>query len=191
MPSLQIDSGKHKGKRLKLPAEGTVIGRGDEADLRIASGEISRLHCRIEPKGDHVLVTDLGSSNGTLVDGSPIVEPTLAGAGARLTIGPVIFVVAGPGRSPASGGTKARRKTAVPRLAKSKSADPKTEAATDDDIDSWLTEDVPDKAEPGEDTHILRRDDRPEKPKPPTRTFDSVAEEAADIIRRHFESQEV
>ena len=176
MPSLQIESGKHRGKRVRVPEEGVVVGRGEEAGLRIASGEISREHCRLQPDGVALVVTDLGSSNGTLVNGTPIAEPTECRPGDRITIGPVAFSVAGP--------AKARKKPPAPNVRKAS----KPDRATDDEIDQWLSEDVPEPAGAAEDTHILKRDDRPALP-PPTRTFESVAEEAADIIRRHTEAK--
>lgn len=185
MSSLQIETGKHKGKRIKLPAEGLVIGRGESAGLRIASGEISREHCRLVPEGDGFRITDLGSSNGTLVDGTPITEPTLAGPGTRVTVGPASFVVVG-----ASGAVaRPKRRAASPNVRKAA----KKDEATDDEIDQWLAESVPEeeKRPPGEDTKIMRADGRSESPLKPTRHFDSVAEEAADIIRRHHEAQEV
>ena len=179
MPSLQIDSGKHKGKRIKIPAEGCTVGRGEEAGLRIASGEISRLHCRITPQGTGFSVEDLKSANGTFVNGSPIDRPTDLGPGDTLVIGPVSLSVTGGTNAP----TK-RRKPARPNVKGNKAA----QKLSDDEISSWLTEDVADKAGSAEDTHVVRRDGLPTKKPKPERHFDSIAEEAEDIIRRHRES---
>lgn len=47
----------------------TVIGRGADCNLRIASKEVSRRHCLITVGDDNVQVQDLGSANGTFVNG--------------------------------------------------------------------------------------------------------------------------
>lgn len=186
MPSLQIESGKHKGKRIKLPADGAVIGRGEEASLRIASGEISREHCRLVPDGNGFTVTDLGSSNGTFINGTPISVPTPAGPGDKLVVGPITFTVVGVGSAAASSATrKPAKKGTSPRVKKPS----KPDGASDADVNRWLAEDVPDATDDAADTHIINRGSLDLKPKEPTRTFDSVAEEAADIIRRHREAQ--
>jgi DNA-binding NtrC family response regulator len=49
-----------------------VVGRVPEADISIPEPTLSRQHARIERMGDDVWIEDLGSSNGTLVNGEPI-----------------------------------------------------------------------------------------------------------------------
>lgn len=46
-----------------------LVGRASSADLRLDDPQVSRLHARIEMRDDGVYVQDLGSRNGTLVDG--------------------------------------------------------------------------------------------------------------------------
>jgi len=46
-----------------------VIGRGRECDLRIIGRDVSRRHCRIVFHSTHVAIEDLGSTNGTRVNG--------------------------------------------------------------------------------------------------------------------------
>jgi len=54
-------------------ASGTyVIGRSAQADLQFDSSNISRQHCQIEVTEDHVTIMDMGSSNGTYVDGEKL-----------------------------------------------------------------------------------------------------------------------
>lgn len=66
------------GSRHQVPADGLVLGRGPEADLRISDPGVSRRHVqvRLSPGSGHprVSVTDLGSTNGTLVDGERVAE---------------------------------------------------------------------------------------------------------------------
>ncbi|MCH8830076.1 MAG: FHA domain-containing protein [Planctomycetes bacterium] len=69
MAEFIILSGKHSGKRLTLSGEEAVIGRDDDCQVRLTSQEISRRHCRIVMTGETIVVTDLGSRNGTKVNG--------------------------------------------------------------------------------------------------------------------------
>lgn len=64
-------SGDHFGRSFPLQASLT-IGRADDAGLRIPLESISRLHARLTPAGDEVLVEDLGSANGTWLNGKRI-----------------------------------------------------------------------------------------------------------------------
>jgi pSer/pThr/pTyr-binding forkhead associated (FHA) protein len=70
----------------------TVIGRRDDCDLRIPIGDISRKHCRLIKEADTVRLEDLGSSNGTYVNGNRVQETVLS-PGDWIGVGPVQFVV--------------------------------------------------------------------------------------------------
>ncbi len=70
----------------------TVIGRREDCDLRIAVGDVSRKHCRVILADDTLEIEDLGSSNGTFVNGNKVQRSALA-AGDTIQIGPVVFVV--------------------------------------------------------------------------------------------------
>jgi len=70
----------------------TVIGRREDCDLRIPLGEVSRKHCRILRDGDSLKLEDLGSSNGTFLNGSRVQEALLS-PGDTIQVGPVVFVL--------------------------------------------------------------------------------------------------
>ena len=70
----------------------TVIGRREDCDLRIPLGEVSRKHCRIVRDGDSLKLEDLGSSNGTFLNGQRVQEAML-GPGDTVQVGPVVFVL--------------------------------------------------------------------------------------------------
>jgi pSer/pThr/pTyr-binding forkhead associated (FHA) protein len=70
----------------------TVIGRREDCDLRIPLSDVSRKHCRLIVNGETIKVEDLGSSNGTYINGERIQQSEL-GAGDTLQVGPVVFVV--------------------------------------------------------------------------------------------------
>jgi pSer/pThr/pTyr-binding forkhead associated (FHA) protein len=82
------------GQRREFPLRGTrtVLGRAHDCDLRIPTRDVSRRHCEIEISSAAAIVRDLGSSNGTYVNGRRVAEATL-NPGDRLTVGPVVFVL--------------------------------------------------------------------------------------------------
>lgn len=85
---------KSNVKHIKLQPT-TMVGRSAECDLKIVSNLVSRVHCRITVNDEAVLVEDLGSANGTFVDGEPLTphQPKIVNPGSKLVIGPAEFVV--------------------------------------------------------------------------------------------------
>jgi len=75
-----------------LAQEKTVIGRGTDCGLRIPARDVSRRHCEIVLASPRPMVNDLGSSNGTFLNGKRVTEGALS-PGDRLVIGPVTFLV--------------------------------------------------------------------------------------------------
>lgn len=73
--------------------EGTVIlGRGQEAGIKLDDDLVSRKHCAITYDGTQVTVQDLGSTNGTFVDGNPI-QNFVLGEDNRLQVGSMVLKV--------------------------------------------------------------------------------------------------
>lgn len=70
----------------------TIIGRKQDCTLRIPTRDVSRQHCEIVLDKVGPIVRDLGSANGTYVNGKRVAESPLA-PGDTLTIGPVHFIV--------------------------------------------------------------------------------------------------
>ncbi|GIL24836.1 hypothetical protein NUM_00910 [Actinocatenispora comari] len=60
------------GRQFALAIGSTIIGRGEQAQLRLADVGISRRHARLDFDGTRVVLTDLGSTNGTVVNGQRI-----------------------------------------------------------------------------------------------------------------------
>ena len=65
------------GRRLPLGEEMMSLGRMSDCDIVVADPRVSRRHAEIKPAGHGFVVTDLGSMNGTVVNGSPIREHPL------------------------------------------------------------------------------------------------------------------
>lgn len=75
------------GRRIKLDKPSLVAGRIAPADLVLDSTMVSRKHCRFDLYGERMMLTDLGSTNGTFVNGARIAGETALEDGAQITIG--------------------------------------------------------------------------------------------------------
>jgi pSer/pThr/pTyr-binding forkhead associated (FHA) protein len=74
------------GRRIPVGSEPLVIGRLPECSVVLSDSNVSRRHAEIRRKGDGVFVTDLGSTNGTRVNGAPVREQFLA-SGDEISVG--------------------------------------------------------------------------------------------------------
>ncbi len=74
------------GRRISVGLEALVIGRLPECDVVLADSNVSRRHAELRRKGDGVFVTDLGSTNGTKVNGTVVREQLLA-SGDEISVG--------------------------------------------------------------------------------------------------------
>jgi pSer/pThr/pTyr-binding forkhead associated (FHA) protein len=84
--SLEIVEGAGAGSRVALSSTLTV-GRGVDADLVLADELVSRRHARVSPSGTGAVVEDLGSRNGTFVNGNQTHGPTRLEPGDQLQLG--------------------------------------------------------------------------------------------------------
>ncbi len=90
--SVQVRSGPDSGARFGLEKSPLYVGRAPDNGMVVKDPATSRRHARFELRGQDYLVVDLGSANGTLVDGKRVVEQVLS-AGAIITMGQNEFVV--------------------------------------------------------------------------------------------------
>ena len=71
--SLTVIAGPDQGKSFELPVgETCVIGRGDQADIRVNDPAVSRIHFEASNQGDALLVADRGSRSGLFVAGAKV-----------------------------------------------------------------------------------------------------------------------
>lgn len=106
-PAPAIDAAIPTGIELTVAHLGTIktyrfgrrilVGRAPSADLRLQDPSVSRIHARIELRDDGVYVEDLGSRNGTLVDGEPVTAPRRLEVDDELTVGSAALVFRGVG----------------------------------------------------------------------------------------------
>lgn len=179
MHCLIVETGKHKGKRMRIPDGESIVGRDEQVGIRIASEEVSRRHCVLISQPERLIVRDLGSSNGTFVNGRPITAETILHPGDHLVIGPMGFRL------------QADDAEATESKPPQKVAKPGSQKLSDDDIASWLALGGGEAAS-NSDTAVIDTapvvEPQPQVVVPPKKVFRSTAEEAADIIRRHHES---
>lgn len=90
----KVVQGKPHGHRLRFAPGEFVVGRGPECHVRPNSELVSRQHCILKVNADGSLaVRDLGSTNGTLVNGRRLIDERSLIIGDTLQIGPVILQV--------------------------------------------------------------------------------------------------
>ena len=74
-----------------------VLGRDDEADFKVESKGVSRCHILIEERGGAFVLSDMGSTNGTLLNGRPLLKEAQLRSGDQICIGTAVveFSIAG------------------------------------------------------------------------------------------------
>jgi pSer/pThr/pTyr-binding forkhead associated (FHA) protein len=85
MPFVIVRSGPRSGERIELIGE-LVVGR-ENADLTVHDEEVSRRHLAVRLHEDGVELEDLGSTNGTFVDGARLSAVVVVSSSARVTLG--------------------------------------------------------------------------------------------------------
>ena len=68
-------------------SDGALLGRGDQADIRLEDSFASSRHARLVPEGDVMVLEDLGSTNGTYLNGEPLRGPQPLHVGDTIRIG--------------------------------------------------------------------------------------------------------
>ena len=66
---IRVEGGFYDGLEWPLDRSSTIVGRGGNADLVLSEATISRAHAQFSICGDQVFVKDLGSTNGTMING--------------------------------------------------------------------------------------------------------------------------
>ncbi len=94
MPVLLALFGPKRGLRVPLAGR-LIVGRGATADLQLVDRKVSREHCLIDATGARAMIEDLGSQNGTCVNGEVIGRATPIAEGDEIMVGDTLLMVAG------------------------------------------------------------------------------------------------
>jgi pSer/pThr/pTyr-binding forkhead associated (FHA) protein len=78
---------EYRGARYVIRQGETLVGRGDECTFQVDDVAVSRQHLLVRRSGDVVTLLDLGSSNGSFVNGAPMLGTRTLRAGDLITIG--------------------------------------------------------------------------------------------------------
>jgi hypothetical protein len=89
---LQVADPDGRTREIEIGAGGLTIGRADDNELVARDGRVSRHHGRIVGRRGTLIYLDLGSTNGSKVNGEPVVEVVL-GVGDRLELGETTLVL--------------------------------------------------------------------------------------------------
>jgi pSer/pThr/pTyr-binding forkhead associated (FHA) protein len=89
-----LTQGKMEGKHIPVASPQFLIGRDAQCHLRPTSAWVSKRHCAVLIEGDKVLIRDLDSTNGTLVNAKPVQGVRELQDGDKLKVGPLEFRIA-------------------------------------------------------------------------------------------------
>ncbi|MDP3232138.1 MAG: FHA domain-containing protein [Myxococcales bacterium] len=129
-PSLRGLSGPVTGKSFPLTGV-MVVGRVAGVDLRVDDDSVSRRHAELETSGGEVVLRDLGSANGTTVNGTPISEDTTLSAGDIIQFGVVEMMY--------ENGAASGAKAAIQRPSRPGAGRPSRRRGEDDAVESMAT----------------------------------------------------
>lgn len=89
---LTVEKGPKELRGLSIPVTGPVIvGRAPGADIVIGAGYVSGRHARFQLMGENLFVEDLGSRNGTAVNGTYITAPVPVRDKDAIMVGDVVI----------------------------------------------------------------------------------------------------
>ena len=104
---LLVVHGRPQGKALLFPRGEFVFGRGVECHIRSNSDWVSRQHCLLRVGDDGVHLRDLGSRNGTLVNGARVQGERRLQSGDKLQVGALVFQLEVDDQAASSGAVSA------------------------------------------------------------------------------------
>ncbi len=108
VPYLEIEAGAER-KRFEIPQGQSpaelILGRAPDCQIVIPSAAVSRRHARLRRLDGNLVIEDLGSSNGTFVNGEKISTPKSLKDGDRISFGTVELVFVAPPPEPPADAT--------------------------------------------------------------------------------------
>jgi pSer/pThr/pTyr-binding forkhead associated (FHA) protein len=132
--TLKVLEGAKVGAKISIKKAEFTIGRSQSCSLCAGSSAVSRQHCMISRDESKVTVRDMGSRNGTLVNGEKIEGTVELATGDEITVGPLKFLLT------ISTSLNSVKKPEVKSVAEAvvRAASTPTGSIGDDDITKWL-----------------------------------------------------
>jgi pSer/pThr/pTyr-binding forkhead associated (FHA) protein len=132
--TLKVLEGAKVGAKISIKKPEFTIGRSQGCSLCAGSSAVSRQHCMISRDESKVTVRDMGSRNGTLVNGNKIEGTVELASGDEITVGPLKFLLT------ITSSLNSVKKPEVKSVAEAvvRTATTPTDSVGDDDITKWL-----------------------------------------------------
>ena len=132
--TLKVLEGAKHGAKIAIKKAEFTIGRSQSCSLCAGSSAVSRQHCMISRDESKVTVRDMGSRNGTLVNGNKIEGTVELASGDEITVGPLKFLLT------ITSSLNSVKKPEVKSVAEAvvRTATTPTDSVADDDITKWL-----------------------------------------------------
>jgi len=137
---LKVIGGKNDNREIRIAVPEFIIGRGDEAHLKPTSDLISRQHCSIKIGDGKVIVQDMGSRNGTFVNGVQLSEAVEGKAGDILRVGRLQFELMIDIAEPSM--KRPRVEGVAEAAARTAGTGGGNSGSIEDSISGWLTEEI-------------------------------------------------
>ena len=94
MPSIEVIQGPDKGRTFEITGNEALIGRQSET-APLNDGTVSRLHARLSQRGKAWVIEDIGSVNGTFLNGTRVTKATRIHQGDQIRCGTTLLVYGG------------------------------------------------------------------------------------------------
>jgi pSer/pThr/pTyr-binding forkhead associated (FHA) protein len=133
---LVVVGGKRPGQEIAVSGPEFIVGRAPECKLRPNSDMVSRRHCMISVEEGKATIRDLGSRNGTVVNGQKITSEQELRTGDKVKVGPLEFEVL---LSTSIGGKK-KPKVQNVQEAVARTRQAATPRDSEPDLSDWLAE---------------------------------------------------
>ena len=132
--TLKVLEGAKVGAKISIKKPEFTIGRSQDCSLCAGSSAVSRQHCMISRDESKVTVRDMGSRNGTLVNGEKIEGTVELASGDEITVGPLKFLLT------ITSSLNSVKKPEVKSVAEAvvRTASTPSGSIGDDDISKWL-----------------------------------------------------
>jgi len=192
---LKVLEGAKTGTKVAVKKDEFLIGRSQKCHLCAGSSSVSRRHCAITRSGTTVSIKDLGSRNGTLVNGQKITGEVELASGDEIAVGSLKFLMTiTPGIS-----NLKRPKVKTVAEAAERTAASEDSSVAEDDITQWLLDTPSKPPQTMNETQTIQMDDTnaihlkkmAEQQESPQKSDNSSATQGASITEELPEEEQL